>query len=68
MKIKMKLTKEEKDFVRSWSALFSMPITTIVVKEKNGYIRFGDNSWFWLRGKFNAMKKGKVYTIEELMK
>lgn len=64
----MKLTKEEKDFVRSWSALFSMPITTIVVKEKSDYIRFGDNSWFYLRGKFNAMKKGKVYTIEELMK
>ena len=63
----MKLTKEEKDFVRSWSALFSLPITTIVVK-KNGYVRFGDNSWFWLRGKFEAMKKGKVYTIEELMK
>ena len=64
----VKLTEEEKNFVRSWSELFSMPITTIVVKEKNGYIRFGDHSWFWLAGKFKAMKKGKVYTIEELLR
>lgn len=64
----MRLKKEEKEFIKAWAGLYKAPLDTTVVKSLNGEIRFGNNSWFWLVGKFKGIKVGKQYTIEELIK
>jgi len=64
----MKLRKEEKEFIKAWAGLYNAPLDTTVEKGSDGHINFGNRSWFWLYGKFKAMKTGKVYTIEELLK
>lgn len=64
----MKLTKEEKEFIKAWANLYKVPLDSKVVKGEDGYINFSDHSWFWLYGKFNALKVGTPYTIEELIK
>ena len=64
----MRLKKEEKEFIKAWAGLYKAPLDTTVVKGMDGHINFGNHSWFWLAGKFNGLKEGKTYTIEELIK
>ena len=64
----MRLKKEEKEFIKAWAGLYKAPLNTTVVRTSNGEIRFGNHSWFWLRGRFKRIRTGKVYTIEELLK
>lgn len=64
----MILKKEEKEFIKAWANLYKMPLNSTVVKGTDGHITFANQSWFWLYGKFKAIKVDRLYTIEELIK
>ena len=52
----MKLSVEEKEFLKAWAALFKMPLNTTVVRYENDYIYVG-TSYFWLYNKFHGLEK-----------
>lgn len=67
-KIIPKLSDEEKAFLLAWAGLYKTPLSCTVCRGSDDYIRFGNNSWFWLARKYQSLKVGEEYTIEELTK
>ena len=63
----MKLSAEEKDFLKAWAALFKMPLNITVVRLENDYIHVG-TSYFWFYNKFHGLEKNKEYKLQELLK
>lgn len=70
-KIIPKLSDEEKAFILAWAGLYNTPLTCKVCRGSDDVVRFGDrgyNGWFLLRRKYDKLKVGEEYTIEELTK
>lgn len=67
-KVIPKLSDEEKAFLVAWAGLYKTPLSCKVCRGVDGHIRLGNNSWFYLRRKYQSLKVGEEYTIEELTK
>lgn len=67
-KVIPKLSDEEKAFLIAWAGLYNTPLSCKVCRGVDGYIRLGDNSWFCFVRRFQKLKEGEEYTIEELTK
>jgi hypothetical protein len=67
-KVIPKLSDEEKAFLIAWAGLYNTPLSCKVCRYSDDHIQFGNGSWFWLRRKYQSLKVGEEYTIEELTK
>lgn len=70
-KIIPKLSDEEKAFLIAWAGLYNTPLSCKVCRGSDDVVRFGErglSGWFQLLRKYQSLKVGEEYTIEELTK
>lgn len=71
VKVIPKLSDEEKVFLLAWAGLYKTPLSCKVCRGSDDVVRFGEHGlsgWFQLLRKYQSLKVGEEYTIEELTK